>query len=164
MVLETEQRMVSCFIFVHFFPPDVTAGSQTSKQKGLSSVFSPCLCTLAVGFGAAVKPGLAGGEAAPVQDRVVPAGYSPTGQYAGKACSTALFTKFLSYEGLLFSLGCRPSVLLCLICFWKCLSELALVGCSYCSGLMQTALEILCANLSNNFLNISKSSSKSLDS
>lgn len=63
-------------------------------------------------FGAAVKAELAGREAAPVQDRVVPAGYSPTGQYAGKACSTALFTKFLSYEGLLCSPGCRPSLLL----------------------------------------------------
>lgn len=119
---------------------------------------------LSSGFWSCCEAWAGGGEAAPVQDRVVPAGYSPTGQYAGKACSTALFTKFLSYEGLLFSPGCRPSVLLCLICFWKCLSELALVGCSYCSGLMQTALEILCANLSNNFLSISKSSSKSLDS
>lgn len=146
MVLETEQRVVSCFIFVHFFffPPDLTPGS---KQRELSSVFSPCLRTLAVDFGAAVGPELAGGEAAPVQDRVVPAGYSPTGQYAGKACSTALFTKFLSYEGLLFSPGCRPSLLLYLIHFWKSLSELSLVGCSFCSGLMQTALEILCANV-----------------
>lgn len=94
-----------------------------------------------------MKPELADGEAALVQDRVVPAGYSPTGQYAGKACSTALFTKLLSYEGLLFSPGCRPSLLLYLICFWKRCLELVLVGHSCCSGLMQTALEILCASL-----------------
>lgn len=86
------------------------------------------------------EPELAGGEAS---------AWSKTGWFllvthpldnsSGKACSTALFTKFLSYEGLLLSSGHRPSntewlLSPCFYCisfkwfFFKCLLKLALVG------------------------------------